>query len=55
MSESHRNNFDHVIGLPITTSMRSEKANTALVELSDKADKQPLLNITLSIIVVKTD
>lgn len=55
MSKSHRNGFDHAIGLPITVRKRSERADIALVGLSDKADKQSLLSATLLIVIVKND
>lgn len=39
MIESHRNDFCYAIGLPIMVSKRSERAETALVGLRDKANK----------------
>ena len=50
-----RNDFDHVIRLPITASKRSERLKTAPVTLPDKTDKQPLLNVISLIVVVRND
>lgn len=53
MIESHRNGFCCAIGLPIIVSKRSERVETTLVGLPDKADKQSLFDIALLIAAVR--
>jgi len=51
--KSHRNDFCHAVGLPIIVSKRSERVETTLVGLPDKADKQSLFDIALLIDAVR--